>query len=173
MKYIVIINGIGRSGKDTFVEICQEILKPFHIPVYNLSSIDPVKDAAEHLDLPRNPEHKTDAVREFWYDIKMAWVKYNDGPFNYLRSNIGKHPEGLFFLHIREVEEVEKVVKAFPGAIKLEVSRENVDQLFNRADTQVRKIKYDLEIKNDGTLEEFKKKAEDFLFKDLGVRVIA
>ncbi|MFS8130853.1 MAG: hypothetical protein ACMG57_02640 [Candidatus Dojkabacteria bacterium] len=171
MKYIVIINGIGRSGKDTFVGLCKEVLQPLNVPVYNISSIDPVKDAGIVLGVPR--ETKTDAVREFWYDIKMAWVKLNDGPFNYLTNEINSKGDGVFFIHIREVDEAVKFKKSFPQTILLEITREKVDELFNRADTQVKKFKYDLQIENNGSIKELKKKAEDFLFKDLGVRVNA
>ncbi|MEO6729124.1 MAG: hypothetical protein ABIM99_04340 [Candidatus Dojkabacteria bacterium] len=173
MKYIVVINGIGRSGKDTFVEICQQILKPLNIACYNISSIDPVKEAAGILGAPANIANKTDAVREFWHDIKMAWVKYDDGPFNYLKNKIETLGDGSFFLHMREVKEIEKFVEAFPETKTLIVSRKTNEVLLNPADSQVANAKYDFSIKNDGTLEELKKKAEDFLFKDLGVRVSA
>ena len=43
-KYIVIINGTGGSGKDTFVSFVSKYNK-----VYNFSSIDKVKEIAKEV----------------------------------------------------------------------------------------------------------------------------
>ena len=43
-KNIVIINGTGGAGKDTFVSFCSEFVK-----VLNVSSVDKVKEAAKIL----------------------------------------------------------------------------------------------------------------------------
>ena len=43
-KRVVIINGGGGSGKDTFVEFCAK-----HAKVINISSVDKVKEAAKIL----------------------------------------------------------------------------------------------------------------------------
>ena len=43
-KQVIIINGTGGSGKDTFVEYCSEFAK-----VTNISSVDKVKEAAKIL----------------------------------------------------------------------------------------------------------------------------
>ena len=43
-KKIVVINGSGGVGKDTFVEFCSEFAK-----VKNISSVDKVKEAAKVL----------------------------------------------------------------------------------------------------------------------------
>jgi len=44
MKKIIIINGTGGSGKDTFVNYCSEYIK-----TVNISSVDKVKEAANIL----------------------------------------------------------------------------------------------------------------------------
>ena len=43
-KQVIIINGTGGSGKDTFVRFCSEFAK-----VTNISSVDKVKEAAKIL----------------------------------------------------------------------------------------------------------------------------
>ena len=43
-KKVIIINGTGGSGKDTFVEFCAEFAR-----VTNISSVDPAKAAAKVL----------------------------------------------------------------------------------------------------------------------------
>jgi len=44
MKEIIIINGTGGSGKDTFVNYCAQFIK-----TVNISSVDKVKEAANIL----------------------------------------------------------------------------------------------------------------------------
>ena len=44
MKEIVVINGSGGVGKDTFVQFCGE-----YTPIMNISSVDKVKEAAKVL----------------------------------------------------------------------------------------------------------------------------
>ena len=44
MKQIIIINGSGGVGKDTFVEFCKKYAR-----VLNISSVDKVKEAANIL----------------------------------------------------------------------------------------------------------------------------
>lgn len=44
MKKIIIINGTGGSGKDTFVNYCAQFIK-----TVNISSVDKVKEAANIL----------------------------------------------------------------------------------------------------------------------------
>ena len=39
-KQVIVINGTGGSGKDTFVEFCSEFIK-----IINISSVDKVKEA--------------------------------------------------------------------------------------------------------------------------------
>ena len=53
MKNIVIINGYGGSGKDTFVEFVSKYNK-----VYNFSSVDKVKEIAKLIGWNGKKEEK-------------------------------------------------------------------------------------------------------------------
>jgi len=57
-KQIIIINGTGGSGKDTFVEFCSEFTK-----VTNISSVDKVKEAAKILTDTYGSYLKADMVQ--------------------------------------------------------------------------------------------------------------
>ena len=63
MKEIVVINGSGGVGKDTFVQFCNE-----YTPIMNISSVDKVKEAAKVL-AGWNGE-KDEKSRKFLSDLK-------------------------------------------------------------------------------------------------------
>lgn len=103
-KTIIIINGKGGSGKDTFVNIISKYYK-----VQNVSSIDPIKNAASLLGWTGSKEDKD---RKFLSDMKRLSVLYNDFPMRYISQCIGNFlvSENMFlFIHIREPEEISKL----------------------------------------------------------------
>lgn len=61
-KQIFILNGTAGAGKDTFANLLNE-----HIPTKHISSITPVKQAAQELGW--NGE-KTDNARKFLCELK-------------------------------------------------------------------------------------------------------
>lgn len=73
-KQIVIINGTGGSGKDTFVQFCSKYNK-----VMNFSSIDKVKEIARLIGWDGK---KTEKDRKFLSDLKKLTTEYNDMAFN-------------------------------------------------------------------------------------------
>lgn len=106
-KKVIIINGTGGSGKDTFVEFCKE-----HVPVMNVSSVDVIKSAASVLGWDGKKDEKS---RKFLSDLKKLAVEYNDSVFKYIKDEYDKFIHGreavLMFIHIREPEEIERVQK--------------------------------------------------------------
>ena len=101
-KQVIIINGTGGSGKDTFVEYCSEFAK-----VTNISSVDKVKEAAKIL-VGWNGE-KDEKSRKLLVDLKKISIDYNDAPFKYIQK---KYKEFIMrnskylFIHIREIDEI-------------------------------------------------------------------
>lgn len=79
MKEIVVINGSGGVGKDTFVQFCGE-----YAPIMNISSVDKVKEAAKVL-AGWNGE-KDEKSRKFLSDLKELGIEYNDAPFKYISN---------------------------------------------------------------------------------------
>ena len=161
MKEIVVINGSGGVGKDTFVQFCNE-----YIPIMNISSVDKVKEAAKVL-AGWNGE-KDEKSRKFLSDLKELGIEYNDAPFKYI-SNMAEEfknsDKQIMFVHIRESEEIEKCKKCL-NAKTLLITNKNVAAInTNVSDRDVDKYKYDYHISNDGTLEELKQKAKEFVEK--------
>ena len=161
MKEIVVINGSGGVGKDTFVQFCNE-----YTPIMNISSVDKVKEAAKVL-AGWNGE-KDEKSRKFLSDLKELGIEYNDAPFKYI-SNMAeefkKSDKQIMFVHVRESEEIEKCKKCL-NAKTLLITNKNVAAInTNISDRDVDKYEYDYHISNDGTLEELKQKAKEFLEK--------
>lgn len=159
MKEIVVINGSGGVGKDTFVQFCGE-----YTSIMNISSVDKVKEAAKVL-AGWNGE-KDEKSRKFLSDLKELGIEYNDAPFKYI-SNMAEEfknsDKQIMFVHIRECEEIEKCKQCL-NAKTLLITNKNVAAInTNVSDRDVNKYEYDYYINNDGTLEELKQKAKEFV----------
>lgn len=123
---VCLINGVGGIGKDTFIEAVGKVLS-----VYNMSSVDPVKEAAEVLihrtalfdqneavNASKHRDDKDDQYRAFLHDLKVAWIKFCDGPATAMSGELtqlittqlnGGESYDIVFMHIREPEELEKL----------------------------------------------------------------
>lgn len=161
MKEIIIINGTGGSGKDTFVEYVSKYAR-----VYNFSSVDKVKEIAKLIGWSGA---KTDKDRKFLSDLKKLTTEYNDMSFSSIKNAVDKFKNSsdeIMFIHIREPEEIKRAVSAF-NAKTLLVKREGLNLITtNYSDANVENYKYDYIIKNT-TLEELEKNAEEFVNKIL------
>lgn len=166
-KHIFIINGSGGVGKDTFVGLVStqlnDMLKKFHT-VINFSSVDKVKEIAKEIGWDGK---KTEKNRKFLSDLKILTSEYCDMPFESMKSKVTefmKDEESKFlFLHIREPEEIDRVVKEF-GAKTILIIRDTVKHIVsNMADENVFNYYYDFVIDNNGTKEELNSKAKDFI----------
>jgi len=169
MKKIIVINGNGRSGKDTLVNYVSKITKGWHI--INVTSISIVMKAAEILGWKGK---KTEKDRKFLSELKSLSTWYNNQPLDYCVFSIEKAPEdSIIFIHIREPEEIQNLYEElYRRKIMCEwktVLIERFEKEYgNLSDDSVKDFSYDFYIKNDGTIEDLQKKTEDLLDK-LGV----
>ena len=157
MKNIVVINGTGGCGKDTFIKLISKYKR-----VYNFSSIDKVKEIARIIGWDGTKDEKS---RKFLSDLKNLTKEYNDMPYNCTKEAIEEFKNSdceIMFIHIREPEEIKRIVDTF-GAKTLFIKRENSNEITsNSSDGRVSKYKYDYSILNT-TLEEYEKKACEFI----------
>ncbi len=158
-KEIVIINGTGGSGKDTFVEFCAKYVK-----VMNFSSIDKVKEIAKLIGWNGG---KTDKDRKFLSDLKKLTTEYNDMAFNSISDAVVRfknNEDNLMFIHIREPEEIERAKNSFDTKTLLikRMGLENIST--NYSDASVDNYDYDYII-NNTTLEELECEAKKFVKK--------
>ena len=156
MKNIIIINGYGGSGKDTFVEFVSKYNK-----VYNFSSVDKVKEIAKIIGWNGEKDEKS---RKFLSDLKKLTTDYNDMSFNSIKeavNNFNSSDNEIMFIHIREPEEIKRAVLEF-NAKTLLIKRDDINKITsNYSDASVENYNYDYVI-NNTTLEELEKQAKNF-----------
>ena len=169
---IVIINGKGGCGKDTFVAMCKDVIGQDCI--YNISAIDFVKGVAEYCGWDGT---KTPKNRKFLSDLKDLLIEWDDVPLKKIISNTmtciacaelcGEEDKSVIFIHCREPKEIKKLCKELStyNPITLLIRRdaaESVEQT-NHADNEVLNYEYDYTIPNNGSLSELRARAEMFL----------
>lgn len=160
---IVVLNGAPRCGKDSFAGFVQEMLGEARCTV--LSTVDKMKDIAYSLGWDGTKDAKS---RKFLSDLKDICAEWKDIPFqsvkrraeNFQKGNL----QGIIFVMSREPEEIERFCKEL-GAITILIRRDAVDNLeqSNHADANVFNYAYTEVIYNNGSLEDLREQAKDFL----------
>lgn len=174
-RKIVVINGVGGSGKDTFVFTVDDLLKKIINPslfandsvsiVKNISTIDCVKHAAMRLGWKYSD--KDDRSRKFLSEIKKLSCAYNDMPYQDCRQKIYLGNYKICFVHCREPEEIQRFKDEFKATTLL-ITRHSVDIPDNSSDRNVFNYEYDMYINNDGSFADLKKEAIKFI-KNMGM----
>lgn len=162
MKKVIVINGSGGVGKDTFIDLFTERMNFYGLKVDRFSSVDKVKELAMLAGWDGAKDEKS---RKFLSDLKFLTSEFCDMPFLSMKQRYEyfcSSYNSVLFLHIREPKEIERACKEF-SAISLLITNSNVPQIIsNEADGNVFNYYYNFIIDNSGTLEELKKKAAEF-----------
>lgn len=153
-KITLVINGKGGVGKDTLCDLAAR-----HMKVLNLSSIMPIKDIAKMCGWDGRKEAKD---RKFLSDLKRLCIEYNDYPTVWATERYREFLASdydVFFMHIREPEEIGKFVRATGGDAKTLLVRggsrmPDTGEYGNSSDDGVEKYSYDYYFTNEKTLEE-------------------
>lgn len=181
---VVIINGKPQSGKDTFCKYAQGYCDDDEFAnTLIISSVDPLKEMLTQLGWDGT---KTDKIRDMLMDMKQLWVQNQDGPTMFLFNNILEFhkactgEDNIVFVHIREPEEIKKLVNALTGfesmgidVISLLVIREGGEDTPNqpaetcRSDDEalINSYEYDVTINNDEDLIKLQELAAEFVDK--------
>lgn len=168
-KHIFIINGCGGVGKDTFVKLVSEELdktmKKLHT-VTNFSSVDKVKELAKKIGWKGE---KSERDRKFLSDLKILVSDYSDMPFQSMKEKVKifkmDMANQILFLHIREPEEIKRAAHEFCAKTIL-VKRNSIKQIIsNTADKNVFCYTYNFIIENNGTIEDLREKAKNFIWE--------
>lgn len=171
MSKVVIVNGAPRSGKSKFAEFCVKELKGFGAV---FSTVDLVKSIAKKCGWDGE---KTEKNRKFLADLKNLLTEWNDVPFtdigkkiNMFDFTLGQYDfdghKGVVFVMCREPEEIARYVRVY-GATTVLIKRKEVDNVahLSEVDMNTWDYKYDYVIDNNGTLEDLKQSAKEFLNK--------
>ena len=167
---VIIINGSAESGKDTFVELFRQINLARKTCIYNISTIDKVKEIFKIMGWNGEKDEKS---RKALSDLKKLFVDYNDGPFENTVERIDNQHDFVkkklrgydifFFVHCREPEEIQKFVDYYGNvATTLLITRRDVNEYENSSDKNVSNFNYDYVIKNDGSLKDLENLAKFF-----------
>ena len=161
-KATIVINGAGGVGKDTLCHLAAK-----HFKVYNVSSIDPIKEIAAMTGWAGE---KTDKARRFLSDIKRLTIEYNDYPTKWGKARFDEFMQSeneIMFFHIREAEEIRKYVEATGGIAKTLLvrggDRMSKAHYGNVSDDEVENYSYDYYFVNDKSLEEIEVSFCEFL----------
>lgn len=181
---VVIINGKPQSGKDTFCKYAQGYCDDDESAnTLIISSVDPLKEMLAQLGWDGT---KTDKIRDMLMDMKQLWVQNQDGPTMFIFNNILEFhkactgEDNIVFVHIREPEEIKKLVNALTGfesmgidVISLLVIRKGGEDTPNqpaetrRSDDEalINSYEYDVTINNDEDLIKLQELAAEFVDK--------
>lgn len=181
---VVIINGCAGSGKDEFVKCLQDRYRDEYdscatdVVIYNMSSVDMIKSMLEDLGWDGS---KTDDVRDLIAAMKQFWISNNNGPTQHLLTNILaihsdymlQNDSNVIFCHIREPQEIDKMVEALEGLqpigifyTTVVIHRTGVGTVATNssdAEANIGNYNYDWYINNDGTIEGLREKAYQFM----------
>jgi len=156
---IVVLNGVSMAGKDTFVEIFKSYV-PWN--VINYSTVDGIKRVASELGW--NGE-KTPKDRMFFRRLKQLLIEYNNIPFketvDFVKTNMKNMIDDMtIFIHIREKEEIEKIVTEFPSVLTVLIENDRIESTM---DAVYEYDKYTWAINNSGTIEELRNQVVGFI----------
>lgn len=166
MKKVFVINGIAGVGKDTFILLCRELLKgKFNVATY--SSVDEVK---QYLKDNENWDGITKDA--YWrirmYEVKKQMIEDNNRPTRYLVESANNTPDNsLIFFHIRELDEIQKLLKLYPEAKTIHIVRNNIEIIDTPVDAKPIELEYDFTIDNSGSLDDYMDAAREFVIRQL------
>ena len=183
MKTVIVINGTGGAGKDTVVRVVGN-----HYSVMNVSSIQPVKDAAIKLGVDPDDFHK-DRTRRLLSDIKKLAIEYNNLPTQYLLgkfSQFMQSDKSIMFVHIREPKEIRKFINwanafmqepvyipemsnEYVRILTLFIKNRENREYGNDSDDGAAKYEYDYVYDNSGPLETLDEDFMKFFNENIGV----
>lgn len=172
MTHVIVVNGLPRAGKDTFIGMVTESLQSKGLPVIAFSSIDPVRDMLTKAGFDLSGKTEADrrllslvgeAVEEHsrWRTMRcIDLIELFSVQFGGL---------GVLFLHIREPKNIEivrsmcdflfnrvKFITVYLDSIRAETITSNA------SDAGVLEMQYDRKIFNNGSLADLRKGAALF-----------
>jgi hypothetical protein len=112
---IIIINGPGRSGKDTFIKMFRECFDYKGQEIWNYSTIDDIVKMLEfYFQILEND--KSIKYRNLLSEVKDSLIKYDDIPFKRCIRFLGElykfasfRNKYFLFIHCREESEINKI----------------------------------------------------------------
>lgn len=169
---IVLINGCGGSGKDTFEDMVKGFLYGVGpLKIHHISTIDPLRDIAKEIVKINDPKSVLgkDSYRDCLADLKAAWDKNYDGSFIYLTKKLNqiqleRDLKHVVFVHVREKENIERIVRkvnidSWSITTLCVYGRTDPSVFSNSSDRDVMSYHYDVYLNNGGSMDDLKEAA--------------
>lgn len=172
---VFIINGSGGSGKDTFCNYIEQLAteKDRFYHVESIYTSTPAKQWATTMGWDGS---KLPSDRRFLCNLKDMLDYWNNATYNHIKNCFSSYyvtkfyhcyNKSIFFIHAREEKDIVWIENYCQNkgisCKSILIKRPNATKKGNHADDNVEQyINYDYTVVNDGTLEDFKKKAQDF-----------
>ena len=160
---VYIINGVGGSGKSTFVSILSEL----HPSIKEISTVDKVKEVAK---LAGWNGEKDGRGRRFLADIKDAMDAYDKLSQKNVDKVIEEAPYYIYFINARSNYDIDYFKRRW-NAKTILIERPGSPLIFsNHADAGVIDYNYDIVICNGGNLENLRNQAIQFLLNEENIK---
>lgn len=172
---VFVINGSGGSGKDTFCNYIKDLAfeKDRTYFVDSVYTSTPAKQWAKKMGWDGS---KLPSDRRFLCNLKDMLDYWNNATYNcireyfsnyYISRYYNSYSKAIIFIHAREEKDISWIkIYCLNKGISCKsilIKRPNTTKKGNHADDNVEQyINYDYTILNNGTLEDFKKKAQNF-----------
>ena len=166
---VIIINGQGGAGKDTFINLFAEYAGPRFVE--NFSTVDYIKEIATKLGWDGIKEPRSRRYLSLLKEMSIYWA---DLPFNSTLKKVrsfydecvefGIDSRSFIFIHCREPKEIERLVKALNNysVCTLLIRRRISDSYGNPSDDNVEDYSYDYIVENNYGIENLKSEALKF-----------
>lgn len=185
---IILMNGCGGSGKDTFEQLVAESLleQKSGVAVYHVSTIDPIREIEKTLATLNGEQYipDKDCHRKACAELKKIWDEQYDGSFKYLKLILRRYDTmccsteeaAVVFIHVREPHNLQRLYDAHadgslvPHCSEWDITsvllygRTNPEDFDNAADRDVENFEYEVYIDNDASkpIESLKDAAEQY-----------
>jgi len=166
---IIVVNGVSRSGKDTFIDFLRT-----EVPV--LIEHSTIKTVSQSLCDYSMLDYRKKGMKErkFLASVKQAWIEYNDGPFQEVvsrknslerdykfQNNIDRI---LLVVQVREPEEIKKLSNFFDTDMWSVLVKRIGAKFQHITDEFVEDWDYDFIIHNYGPLKDMEKHVNNFIY---------
>lgn len=180
MRKIIITNGTGGAGKDTFCNMVTSLLLTKNLTVLKTSYVDDTRDMLKEW-FGIDTSAKTDKDRQLLASINKALEVYDDVPFKsccniindmfcdfkssdpYEEYPWSKDSEfDVIFLDVRDPAVIDKFKNTYNNICTVLIDNGKTNTATTE-DTNVRNYKYDYIIANTGSLDYLLSQAESFV----------
>lgn len=183
MRKLVITNGTGGAGKDTFCQMVKKELEEIGFETWRYSYVDFTRNMLqEFADI--DTSKKTDKDRKLLAAINRALEEYDDIPFKDCCSLVEdfllsyqkrfepttdtyvKNDADFIFLDVRVPEIIDRFKEKYQNVYTVLIDNGTLTDS-TQEDLGVKNYKYDYTIDNTGTLCDLEQQANDFVLSIL------